>query len=81
MGKHLEVSNKLATLLKKQKGKCNHCGLNFKHEDLIEIDQIIPKSKGGKNQYDNLQALHRHCHDIKTASDGSNGTRDKEPNH
>lgn len=81
MGKHPEVSKQLATLLKKQKGKCNHCGLNFKHEDLIEIDHIIPKSKGGKNQYDNLQALHRHCHDIKTASDGSNGTRDKEPNH
>jgi len=81
MGKHPEVSTKLATLLKKQKGKCNHCGLTFKYGDLIEIDHINPKSKGGKNHYDNLQALHRHCHELKTANDGSNGTYDKEPNH
>ena len=81
MGKHPEVSTKLATLLKKQKGKCNHCGLTFKYGDLIEIDHINPKSKGGKNHYDNLQALHRHCHDLKTANDGSNGTHDIEPNH
>jgi RNA-directed DNA polymerase len=81
MGRHPEVSKKMATLLKKQKGKCNHCGLNFKYGDLIEIDHINPKSKGGKNHYDNLQALHRHCHDIKTANDGSNGTHNKEPNH
>ncbi len=60
---------------------CLCCGLNFRHEDLIDIDRIIPKSKGGKNQYDNLQALHRHCHDIKTASDGNNGSRDQEQNH
>jgi len=60
---------------------CLCCGVNFRHEDLIEIDRIIPKSKGGKNQYDNLQALHIHCHDIKTACDGSNGSRHQEPNH
>jgi len=48
---------------------------------LIEIDQSNPKSKGGKNNYGNLQALHRHCHDQKTATDGSNGTHDIEPSH
>jgi RNA-directed DNA polymerase len=78
MGKHPEVSTKMATLLKKQKGKCNHCGLSFKDGNLLEIDHITPKSKGGKNKYENLQILHRHCHDIKTASDGSlNRTHDK----
>nr|WP_322744200.1 HNH endonuclease [Planktothrix mougeotii] len=25
----------------------------------------------GKNIYDNLQLLHKHCHDTKTANDGS----------
>ncbi|MGB3513011.1 MAG: HNH endonuclease signature motif containing protein, partial [Microcoleaceae cyanobacterium] len=59
-------------LIKKQKGICPHCGLNFKSEDLLEVDHIIPKSKGGKDTYSNLQLLHRHCHDSKTASDGSN---------
>ncbi|MGI0483632.1 group II intron reverse transcriptase/maturase, partial [Geminocystis sp. CENA526] len=78
IGKHPEVSTRMATLLKRQKGKCNHCGLNFKSEDLLEIDHIIPKSKGGKDVYNNLQVLHRHCHDDKTAKDGSlNRTHDK----
>ncbi|WP_034935833.1 group II intron reverse transcriptase/maturase [Gloeocapsa sp. PCC 73106] len=69
MGKHPEVSTRVATLLKRQKGKCAHCGLIFRDEDLLEVDHITPKSKGGKNKYENLQLLHRHCHDIKTAMD------------
>ncbi|NQE38673.1 hypothetical protein E5S67_06458 [Microcoleus sp. IPMA8] len=39
----------------------------------MEIDDIKPKSQGGKDQYDNFQLLHRHCHDTKTASDGCYG--------
>jgi RNA-directed DNA polymerase len=80
MGKHPEVSTRMATLLRKQKGKCNHCGLNFKDGDLLEIDHIIPKSLGGSEwKYENLQVLHRHCHDDKTAHDGSlNRIHDKE---
>ncbi|MEC4816324.1 MAG: HNH endonuclease [Scytonema sp. PMC 1069.18] len=27
-------------------------------------------SKGGKDEHRNLQLLHRHCHDVKTAKDG-----------
>jgi RNA-directed DNA polymerase len=68
-GENPQVPKKVATLLKKQQGKCNHCGLYFREEDLIEVDHIIPKSKGGKDRYDNLQLLHRHCHDVKTAKD------------
>jgi RNA-directed DNA polymerase len=29
------------------------------------------KSLGGKDDYKNLQILHRHCHDEKTTVDGS----------
>lgn len=75
MGKHPEMPKRLATLLKKQKGKCNYCGLHFLDGDIIEIDHIIPKSKGGKDEYKNLQLLHRHCHDSKTALDGSYGSK------
>jgi hypothetical protein len=33
---------------------------------------------GGKDEYKNLQMLHKHCHDVKTAKDGSAGsTQDK----
>ena len=42
----------------------------------MEIDHIIPKSKDGKDTYENKQLLHRHCHDEKTTKDGS-GMRDK----
>ncbi len=50
---------------------CNHCGLYLKDGDIIELDHIIPKSKGGKDSYENWQLLHRHCHDVKTKDDGS----------
>ena len=71
MGRHPEMDTRKATLLKKQKGKCNHCGHHFRNGDLLEVDHIIPKSLGGKDTYKNLQILHRHCHDIKTRTDGS----------
>lgn len=69
LGRNPEMPLRLTKLLKKQKGKCPHCGLTFKNEDLMEIDHITPKSKGGKDTYDNLQVLHRHCHDEKTFYD------------
>ncbi len=69
MGKHPEMKKTTASKLKKQGGKCNHCGLTFRPGDKIEIDHIIPLKAGGNNQTDNLQALHIHCHDIKTKKD------------
>ncbi|MEO1375177.1 MAG: HNH endonuclease signature motif containing protein, partial [Cyanobacteria bacterium J06635_10] len=75
MGKNPQIPTLVATLLKQQKGKCTHCGLYFRDSDVLEVDHIIPKSLGGKNEYKNLQLLHRHCHDIKTANDGSLGNK------
>ena len=75
MGNNPEMPNKVAKLLKKQKGKCTHCGLFFREDDVREIDHRIPKSQGGKDSYDNWQLLHRHCHDTKTAIDGSLGNQ------
>ena len=69
------MPKRTASLLKKQKGKCTHCGYYFKDGDVIELDHIIPKSLGGKDEYKNWQLLHRHCHDTKTALDGSYGTQ------
>ena len=69
MGKHPELKTSVARLIKKQKGKCNHCGLTFKPEDIIECDHIVPRQAGGNKLKDNLQALHKHCHDVKTKTD------------
>ncbi|MEH2162424.1 MAG: group II intron reverse transcriptase/maturase [Nostoc sp.] len=75
MGKNPEMPSRVAILLKKQKGKCTHCELFFRENDVMEVDHIIPKSKGGKDEYKNLQLLHRHCDDTKTANNGSPGTK------
>ena len=69
MGKHPEVKASVARLLKKQKGKCNQCELAFKPEDKIETDHIVPRQAGGHKFKDNLQLLHKHCHDVKTKQD------------
>ncbi|MFK0730233.1 MAG: group II intron reverse transcriptase/maturase [Gloeotrichia echinulata HAB0833] len=73
-GDNPQLPTRVAKLLKEQKGKCPHCGLYFREDDLMEVDHIIPTSLGGKDTYSNLQLLHRHCHDSKTANDGSQGT-------
>ncbi|TAE57921.1 MAG: group II intron reverse transcriptase/maturase [Nostocales cyanobacterium] len=72
LGKSPEMPSRVTTLLKRQKGKCAYCGLYFRENDVLEVDHIIPKSQGGKDEYKNLQLLHRHCHDTKTARDSSN---------
>ena len=69
IGKYPGVRKEVTTLLKRQKNKCASCGLTFRPTDLIEVDHIIPRSKGGDNTYKNKQLLHRHCHDTKTALD------------
>jgi len=73
MGNNPEMPKRVTTLLKRQRRKCAHCGLYFRESDVMEVDHRIPKSLGGKDSYDNWQLLHRHCHDTKTASDGSLG--------
>jgi 5-methylcytosine-specific restriction endonuclease McrA len=52
-----------------QAEKYRRCGLFFRDGDKMEIDHTVPKSLGGRGNYDNLQLLHRHCHDVKTADD------------
>ena len=43
--------------------------------DILEKDHRIPRICGGKEELDNLQLLHRHCHDQKTKQDGSMAAR------
>ena len=58
-------SKSMLRLLETQEGRCNICGLKFIPGDIIEVDHIQPKKLGGKNEYNNLQLLHGHCHDQK----------------
>ena len=75
MSHHPQLTKKVQTLLRRQNGKCSFCHSYFTSEDKLECDHIISKSEGGKNFLDNLQLLHRHCHDVKTAMDNSDRRR------
>ena len=69
LGIHPQMPNRKAKLLKLQKGICPWCGLSFQEWDVLEVDHKIPRALSGKDEYKNLQLLHRHCHDEKTALD------------
>lgn len=69
LGANPEMPNRTAKLLKRQKGKCTLCELHFHEWDVMEVDHIIPRALGGKDEHNNLQLLHRHCHDEKTRVD------------
>jgi RNA-directed DNA polymerase len=71
LGRHPELPKRQAILLKQQHGKCAWCGLYFREQDVMEVDHKTPLTKGGEDKWNNLQLLYRHCHDEKTAIDGS----------
>jgi RNA-directed DNA polymerase len=77
-GRYPTVSPRLATLLKRQGGRCAHCKLFFQHADQIEIDHISGDRRDSRST--NLQTLHGHCHDAKTRNQREHlpvGRRDK----
>ncbi len=69
MGRSPDMPHRKATLLRKQKGVCPWCCLRFREGDILETDHILATALGGKDVYNNLQLLHGHCHDEKTALD------------
>jgi site-specific DNA-methyltransferase (adenine-specific) len=64
----LKITPKSSTvkerLYKQQNGKCKACGEDFKIWNL-EIDHIVPDSKGGGDYYENYQLLCGACNKIK----------------
>jgi len=51
-------------LFKEQEGKCNGCSTDYQEKDM-EVDHIVPKSKGGGNYYENYQLLCGNCNRTK----------------
>lgn len=62
-------STRVQNLLKRQFFKCQLCKRYFETFDQMEVDHVVPKQKGGKDEYKNLQLLHRECHVQKTKLD------------
>jgi len=71
LAKYSGLSNVILKLLKKQNFRCNICKARFMLGERMEVDHIIPKSRGGGDGYDNLQVLHKVCHVAKTRDDSS----------
>ncbi|MCL2933904.1 MAG: reverse transcriptase N-terminal domain-containing protein [Trichodesmium sp. MAG_R03] len=71
-GKSVELPIKVTNLLKKQKGKCTECAQDFTNGEMMEVNYIIPRHKGGKDEYKNCQLLHKYCHNVKTNRDSAN---------
>ncbi len=69
IGRSPDLPTRKATLLNKQRGVCPWCCLRFREGDILEEDHILARALGGKDEYKNLQLLHGHCHDEKTALD------------
>jgi RNA-directed DNA polymerase len=69
MGREPTTPTRVARLLKEQKGRCQECGLYFRPGDKLEIDHVRPRAHKGTDAQENLQLLHRHCHDRKSARD------------
>ena len=55
-------------VLSKAKGRCELCGVS-KDVRALEVDHIIPRSKGGTNDISNLQALCYLCNNSKRDRD------------
>ncbi len=79
--KHPTIRPRVLKLMNRQNGKCPHCQHSFRIGDKWEIDHIIPRSKGGKDHYDNLQLLHLDCHDHKTKLDINPNNNEDERSH
>jgi ATP adenylyltransferase len=55
-------------VLKRAKSRCELCGISM-HEKALEVDHIVPRSKGGVDDLTNLQALCYSCNAMKRDRD------------
>jgi RNA-directed DNA polymerase len=80
-GSYPGIPRRVATLLKRQDGRCHHCGLFFTPQALLEVHHLNRDRR--INAYINLAAVHRHCHDQihggPCERSSAQGTHDKSP--
>lgn len=57
-----EYQNMRSYLMTREKGKCQLCNKDFKHQP-SHIHHIEPRSRGGTNRPSNLAILHKSCHE------------------
>ena len=50
-------------LMKLRGPKCESCG--YSHVEILQVHHIIPKSKGGTNELDNIKLMCPNCHYLR----------------
>ena len=53
--------------------RCDACSASSDPLPAHEVDHIVPLSQGGKDNPENLRAINRDCHRIKTAAESAAG--------
>lgn len=61
--------DKVSRMFKRNNPLCVHCLKDGRTTASREVDHIIPKVQGGTDEWDNLQALCKPCHSVKTATE------------
>ena len=69
LGYHPKVPPRVAKLLKRQKGRCRVCEQWIREGEVMEVDLLIPRSRGGTSALHNLQLLHDHCQHLMTVEE------------
>ena len=64
--KYSGFNYRISKLIRIQNGYCKWCHERFTPMDFIEVDHKIPRSKGGSDRYENLQALHKWWGKVKS---------------
>lgn len=69
--KYSPYPHRISKLLIRQQNRCPICKNQFNEFDSAtwEVDHIKPRFAGGLDRYNNLQLLHKQCHEQKTRQD------------
>jgi RNA-directed DNA polymerase len=55
------IPQRVARLMRQQRGRCGQCNLSFTSQEVLEVHHM--DGNHANNKWDNLQLLHGHCHD------------------
>jgi RNA-directed DNA polymerase len=61
LGRDPSKPERITHLLKRQRGRCQQCGLYFRTDDIMEVHHRDGEAQN--NAWKNLALLHGHCHD------------------
>ena len=73
---HPLLTSRVALLLRLQGGQCASCGRFLTDQDRMEVDHLLPRAVGGRDDLPNLRLLHRHCHDQRGLHDQHHATEE-----